>query len=160
MSRSLSPVAKRALFAQQTGEVIQALVTITHASIVGGPLRFVSDMQNCVSNGDTYTAFPFKLVLPDDDAETPPRLKLTIDNVDRQIVEAIRSIPPSTPPTVHVEFVFASQPDVVEASFSGFTLREVQYDALTIEGDLIQEEISLEPFPEGAFTPNYFAGLF
>ena len=160
MPRTLSTVMKQAMNAQETGEVVQALITIEHALIEDGPLRLVSNLQDAVSNGNTYTAFPFQVVLPGEHEDTIPRLRLVVDNVDQRIIAAIRAIPPGTPPMVQVDFILASQPDVVEATFAGFTLRTVDYDALQIEGELQQEEMLNEAFPEGIFTPQDFPGLF
>jgi hypothetical protein len=146
--------------AQETGEVLLALVTITHSSIVGGPLRVVQDLQNLTSNGNVYTAFPFHVTLPIDSDEGAIQVKLVIDNVDRQIVQTIKAIPPSSPPTVQIDLVVAGQPDVVELSMPGMTLRNVSGDAFQIEGELRIDEEDLIPFPEGAFTPQDFPGIF
>ena len=160
MSRTLSALMQSAANAQETGEVILAIVSISHASIVGGPLRVVNNLTNVVSNGNTYTAFPFQVTLPEDTDDGMPKLRLVLDNVDRSIVSAIRSIPPSTPPIVQIDIVLASQPNTIEVSFTGLKLRQVSYDALTVEGDLAVNEDDLEPFPQGSFTPSKFPGLF
>lgn len=158
--RTLSALMKSAANAQDTGEVILPLLTITHASILDGPLRFVRNLTNITSNGNVFTAFPFDITLPDDDEQGQQKMRLRIDNIDRQIVAAIRSIPPSQPPTIQLDIILASQPNTIELSFAGFVLREVDYDALVVEGELRQEEITVEPFVEGSFTPQHFPGLF
>lgn len=160
MSRSTSTLFKTMANAQETGEVLLALVTITHSTIVGGPLRFVQDLQNITSNGNVYTAFPFQITLPSDADEGPAKVMLVIDNIDRQIAQTIRAIPPSSPPTVTVELVVASQPNTVEISMPGLTLRNVTGDAFQIAGELHADEEDLIPFPEGQFTPTSFPGLF
>lgn len=160
MSRTTSPVFKAAAHAQETGESLQALITITHASIIGGPLRFVQDLQPMTSRGNVYTAFPFEIRLPADTDEGVAKVLLTIDNVDRSIAAAIRGMSPTSPPTVTVDLVMASQPDIVEISIPDLTLRNVSGDAYTIEGELRMDEEDLTPFPEGSFTPQHFPGLF
>lgn len=157
MSRSLSTVAKQAVYASETSEVFLLLLTISHASL-SVPIRVVNDFQNLTSNGNLYTAFPFTIVLPEEKEEQPPRMRLVIDNVDRTIVQALRSL--TSPPTIQLDVVLAIQPDTVEASFPGFTLRQSNYDQLVVEGDLTLEEIVVEPFPEGSFDPQSFAGIF
>lgn len=157
MSRSLSPTARRAVFAQQTGEVFLLLLTIEHASLAA-PIRVVNDLVNHTSNGDVFTAFPFQLQLPDEHEDKPPRMRLSIDNVDRTIVESLRRL--TSPPTVQLDVCLASQPDVIEESFPGFLLQSVSYDHLVVEGDLTLDDIVTEPFPEGSYTPQHFAGLF
>lgn len=157
MARSLSSLAKQAVFAQETGEVFLLLLTISHASLAT-PIRVVNNTQNITSNGNLYTAFPFTIVLPDDTEEQPPRMRLVIDNVDRQIVQAVRNM--TSKPTITLDVVLASQPDTLEASFPGFSLRRTNYDALTVEGDLNLEDVVLEPFPALSFTPQLAPGLF
>jgi len=160
MPRPLSDALKTALYAQQTGEVLLAICAISHPSIVNGPLRVVNDLQDFVSNGLTYTAFPFQVTLPADGEDGRTSLRLVLDNIDRTVVQAIRSIPPSSTPTVQVDLVLASQPDVVEISFPNLTLRSVDYDVFVVEGDLELDEDDREPFPYASFTPQLFPGLF
>lgn len=146
--------------AQETGEVLLALVTIDHPSIIGGPLRVVQDMKDLTSNGNVYTAFPFEIRLPEDSDDGQATVTLTIDNIDRTIAATIKGIPPSSPPSVTVDLVIASQPDTIEMSMQGLTLRNVTGDAFQIEGELAMDEEDLIAFPEGSFTPQYFPGLF
>lgn len=157
MSRSLSSLAARATRAQETGEVFLLLLTIEHASLAA-PIRCVNNLTDITSNGETFVAFPFQIQLPDEQEDSPPRMRLQIDNVDRTIVASIRRL--TSPPTVQLDVCVASQPDVIEASFPGFTLRQAQYDALMVEGDLSLDDIVTEPCPEGSFTPQFFPGLF
>ncbi len=160
MARTLSSLMKSAANAQETEEVLLALVTITHTQILGGPLRLVQDMQNLTSNGNVYTAFPFQVTLPEDNDEGVPRVSLIIDNVSQEIMAALKTLPPNQPPTVTVDLVLASQPNTVEFSIPNLTLRNVSADMLTIEGDLRMDEEDLIPFPEGSLTPQDFPGLF
>lgn len=156
MSRTLSSVAKQAMFGQETAEVFLLLLTIAGTGIT--TLHFVNNYENVTSNGQVYTAFPFEIALPEDTEERPPRMRIKIDNVDRQIVQAVRSL--TSPPTITLSVVLASQPNTVEASFPGFTLRNVRYDALVVEGELLAEDVLSEPYPAGSFTPTVFQGLF
>lgn len=160
MSRTLSSAFQAAARAQQTGEALLALISITHATITGGPLRFVQDLQGLTSNGDTYTAFPFEITLPEDSDDGLPKLMLKIDNIDRSIATALRRMPPNSPPTVTIDLVLASQPNTVEISITDLTLRHISGDLFTIEGELRMDEEDLAPFPEGSLTPQEFPGLF
>ena len=157
MTRSVSDALKRAAFAAETEEVFIVLLTIAHAEMEE-PFRLSSDAVDTVSRGNTYYAFPFGLQLPDDSDEGPPKAKITVDNIDRNIVAAIRSI--STWPSVTLEVVLASDPDVVEASFEDFQMREITYNSLVVEGTLSMEALLQEPYPAGTFNPSQFPGLF
>lgn len=146
--------------AQDTKEVLLAITTIDHPLIINGPLRIVQDLQDLVSNGHTYTAFPFQVTLPADTEDGLAKVVLRIDNVDQSIATTIRSLPPTTPPTVQIDLVIASQPDVVEVSLPGMKLRTVSGDMFAIEGECKMDEDDLIPFPEGSFNPRDFPGIF
>jgi hypothetical protein len=74
------------------------------------------------------------------------------------MVAAIRDI--STPPTVDLELVKISDLNYVEAEFTNFQMRSVDYNALTIEGTLTLEGLFQEPAVAFCFSPSYFPGLF
>src|SRR5512134_883732 len=125
MPRTLSAAAKAAIHAAQTAQVFLMLLTISHPSIVA--LRLVNDMQDITSRGNLYQRFPFALTLPDESDDRLATVQLSVDNVDRQIVQAVRTI--QSPATATLEVILASAPDVVEAGPFDFTLRSVEYDA-------------------------------
>jgi hypothetical protein len=154
--RSLSSAAVRALTAQETGEVFLMLVTITHDDIA--PLYFANNTETITSRGHDYLGWPFQVALPDEREDAMPAVQLRIDNIDRRIMESIRGL--STAPAVALEVVLASAPDVVEAGPFAFTLRGVEYDALTITGTLAPEDVLNEPAMQFSFTPDLFPGLF
>lgn len=83
---------------------------------------------------------------------------MRIDNVDRQIVETLRVI--KTRANVTVEVVTTNNFDEVEASFSGFELKDIQYDAFVVSGSLEPETFLREPYPYRRFTPGAFRGVF
>ena len=161
MSRPVSATFKTSVFAQETDEVFIVLLTLDHEEMEE-PLRLCSDVKpglaNFTSRGEEYLSFPFDLSLPDDSPDRAPTARISIDNVDRQLVAIARSI--STPPTVTIEVIRASSPDTVEATWDDFTMKEIRYNALTIEGDLTLENITQEPYPCDCFTPSGFPGCF
>ncbi len=157
MSRSLTSITRQALNAPETGEVFLILLTLSHTSL-GVPIRVTSDNVTTVSRGNSFIPFAFDLTLPDDQENANPRAKLVIDNVDRSIVAALRSI--ATAPTETIEVIRAADPDVVEARFLDFKLTNVTYDSQRVEGDLTIEDFTAEPYPAGLFTPNSFPALF
>lgn len=167
MSRTISLAARAAANAEQTGEVWVFLLTITHEALVT-PLRLSSDptvrlsvdplSYGTLSRGETYEYLPMSLVLPDDSEGVAPAIRLVFDNIARQAVPLLRSV--STPPTVTVEMVLASDPDTVEVSFAEFDLVGADYDALSVSVDLTVNALANEPYPAGTFTPGGFGGLF
>ena len=157
MGRSITLVSQQALYAQETEKVFLVLLTIDHDDFAS-PFRLVNNTEDVTSGGDLYVAFPFKLELPADSDNEPPEATLSIDNVDRQIVNLVRSI--STSADVTIEIIRSDDPDVIEASFSNMKLKDVSYNAQTVSGRLVFERFDFEPYPAGRITPSDFSGVF
>ena len=157
MPRPLTTAARRALYSQETDVGFIVLLTINHSSL-SEPLRFAAWDKDVSSRSENYIKFPFTITFPQDSVNSPPRAQLSIDNVDRQIVKTLRTI--KTRATVTVEVVTTEDFNIVEASYSGFELRDVQYNTFTVTGSLEPEMFLREPFPFRRFTPGAFRGVF
>lgn len=157
MSRHISPAGRAALHAPETADVFLVLLTIDHADMAA-PIRVCNNAVDVTSRGDLYIAYPFHLTLPDDEDNRPPRARLGIDNVDRQIVQAVRALTSS--PAVTIDIIRAADPDVIEAQFQDFRFTNISYDSHMVEGDLTVEDFTAEPFPAACFSPSLFPGLF
>ena len=155
--RTLSSAAQAAVFAAQTGEAFLVLLELDHADLAT-PIRVTSDAVATVSNGDTYTPFPFFISLPGERDDQLSGTQLTIDAVDRSVIIALRSI--SSAPTVTMQIVLASSPDTIEAGPFVYTLKAATYNASTVEGELAFEDILNEGFPGASFVPTTQPGLF
>lgn len=155
--RDVSVTWRAASYAQETDQVFLCLLEIDQDAL-SSTIRIVNNTQNITHNGNLYTAFPFEFTLPQDSDENMPAATVTIDNVDRQIVEMIRSL--TGPATVTVTVVLASSPDTIEAGPYEMTLRDTGYDAFQVTGRLDVEDMLNEPYPADSFTPNTFPGLF
>lgn len=142
--------------AQETGEVFLILLTITHDDLAE-PIRVVCNTENVTSRASVFLATYFEVELPADDGESVSSARLSFDNVDRAIVQAIRSI--ATAPDVLMEIVLASQPDTVEAAFD-FVLQAPEWSAQMVSGQLVfEDEINVE-MPAHKMSPNLFPGIF
>lgn len=158
MSRTVSPEATRALFAQHTDQAFWALLQFSHADWVE-PFRFVNDRaDHDDAGGNTWQGFPFEITLPDDRDDELGVAQLVIDNVDRQIVQTIRSI--QSPATVQVWVVRSGDIDDVVAGPYEFSLNKASWNALTVSADLEHEPILNMMYPQHAFTPITVPGLF
>jgi hypothetical protein len=152
---TLSSAATASIHAEDTDEVWLVLLTINHADL-DAPIRVVNNTEDIVSGGVTYIALPFELELPDQ-GERPGEARIRVDNVNRAIVEAVRTI--QSPPSVEFKIVLASQPDTIEYQHSGLTMRDVTYDLASVQGYLRYEDLSTEPVAD-IITPSRFPGLF
>jgi hypothetical protein len=163
-----SPTFKQAAYASETDEVFIALLTITSDELTE-PIYISSDpyekltglgddVYGCISNGNTFIFMPFDISLPRDDKTGTVSAKLAIENVDRRIVENVRSI--TKPVNVKIQCVLSNDVDFIEIEYDNLKLSNVNYDVMTVEGDLTFDYWGLEPFPSGRFTPSGFPGLF
>lgn len=157
MPRNVSSIVRQAIYDQQTEKAFIALLTLDHPDL-NSPLRFSSDGVDTVSNGDTYVSFPFRISLPQESKDTIPSVQLEIDNVSREIVSTIRDI--DSNPTLEMEIVLSSDTDTVIAGPFPFELRDVNYDALTVQGTLSNPALDETSFPTDSFDPANFPGLF
>jgi hypothetical protein len=122
----------------------------------------VNNNENVEVEGNEYIAFPFEITLPDSLEDAPPRARLRIDNVSRELGQAVRSI--TSPATVTIRVVRIEEgtdtlTGDVELSFPGLRLMNVTIDALAVEGALELENLVREPFPARTFSPAEFPGL-
>lgn len=167
MSRTVSLTFRGAMNSQESADVVIVLLTISHPSYAE-PLRLSSDpttrlsetplQYGTVSRGDTYLFCPFSASLPDDVGERAPTARLMLENVSRDLVTLIRSIP--SPASATIELVLASSPDAVEIEYPAFQVRNASYNANVLTLELSIDALTDEPFPAGTFNPSSFPGLF
>ena len=157
MSRNVSLIARRAMNAQETDQVFLHLLDIDHPDLTE-PIRVVNNTVAVVSEGNVYQAFPFQVDLPDEKEGQISTARLTIDAVDRSIIQVIRTI--SEAATISLKIILADTPDVIEAGPFDFTLRNVSYDAYRVSGTLVYEDRLDLRIPADSFDPQNFRGLF
>lgn len=162
MSRTLSPVATESTNDESTAEVWLVLLTIRHPTLVE-PIRVVNNFDD-ITSADPIThedrefiGLPFEVALPGEEDDQPVAATIRVDNVDRQIVAALREL--TSPPMADIEVVLASQPNVIEIAFYDFTIRVAEYDSLEITAQLTFEQIFTEPVAVD-MTPQRVPGIF
>ena len=121
-------------------------------------IRLVNNLEPFVSRGMTFEPYPFALTLPNDDTTKTPTVTITIDNVDRLLVQMIRELDEA--PLVKVELVSNKFPDLVEREIDYLRVRSVEYDAFRITFTLEIQNIMARQFPEGSYDPVQFPDLF
>lgn len=155
--RTLSPATMQAGNAQETGEVYLVLLKISHEGLAEA-IRVVNNNVAITSNGETYLPYAFRYDPPDDTATGMENGMLTIDNVDRSFIAVIRAI--DSPPTVEVSVILASDPDNIQVGPLEFSFSGVTYNAKSISGALVYDDMLSYEFPQGKFRPMDFPGLF
>ena len=142
---------------QQTEEVFLMLVTIDHPTL-DEPFRFSSDGVDTTSREKTYIAYPFAGSLPDETEDLPAEMTISVDNVDRRIVQGLREA--AGVPEVTIEIVLAAEPDTVEVGPRSFKLMEATYDAAIVAGRLVQDVGLDDAWPYPQITPRTLPGIF
>ena len=184
MSRltSMSPAALRAVFSPESDANLIMLITIydpvnTNTVLFRIADGYVEDPANpgkalrlstttddvvvygVISGGQEYSFLPIQVTLPNEDESQAPRCSLTIHDVSRYLVPFIRQQLVG-PARVKLEMVLSTTPNTIEASFEGFLMTNVTYNANTVTAELTMVNYDREPFPQHSFSPIYFPGLF
>ena len=165
MSRSISSATRSALYAQETDEVFVLLLEFDNELDNAQPIRLALSNVNYNSTcGGIYTDAPlfvgafFQIELPSETGEDINAVRVAIDNVDQQIVEAVRNSVGK--PKVRLWVVLSSTPNVVEAGPFRFRLENATYDNFYVRGELVYEDVVNRRWPQHDFTPHNTPGLF
>lgn len=166
MSRAVSNTLKAAVFEQETSEAFIILIKIEHDDLAEDILissdpteTLTTGVKGTTSNSLEYVQLPFQLTLQEQTENLLARAKLTIDNIDRSIITAIRTAT-NNPPIVTISIVLASDPDTVEISIPNLRLNNIKATASTVEGELQPQIIQGEQFPIDTFNQADFPGVF
>ena len=157
------------MYAQETEEVFVLLLEISNELDPSQPIRVALDSQSLDSkltvdgvdthgSAVTFAGGFFAIELPEEAGDNISTVRVSIDNVDRVIVQAIRNA--SNPPEVRLWIVLRSSPDLVEAGPYFLVLESAEYDAMTVTGELAFEDVTNRRFPQHEFTPHLVPGLF
>lgn len=146
-----------AVVSQNTDEVFLFLLTLSHQDLTT-PIRVVNNTEYIISNGNVYTAFPFDLVLPQDDGQSLPQVVITLSNVNLEFIDEIRGLNGAL--DVKLEVILASSPDTIEMSIDGMKTYTISYDAQNIQATCQIEDVLNMTFPNELYLPSNFPGLF
>lgn len=155
MPRTLPAIVIDELNSVSSGEVFLFLIEIDYGT---GTHRLVNNNEDVIHNGNVFTAYPFQIVLAPEDGETLPTVQVSFDNVDRLLIDAVRSA--TTAPVVELKLVLASAPNVAEMVIPDLALRNVSYTANKLTGTLYVGDIMNQKFPADYVTPQQYGGLF
>ena len=123
-------------------------------------LRAVNNLEDVISRGNTYTAFPFSLVLPPDDGPRQQSLSLSFANVGRELMQLVREYAPGKNPKVKLELIESNRPDDVEKLIDFLEVSSVSFDALALTFELSPSSIFARKTCSGTYNQAEFPGLF
>lgn len=168
MARVIPSATRRWLEMQESGEALLMFLTISHASLAT-PIRVVSDGVDYTWQSVNWTGFPFRVGLLTDD-ETAPRCQIEVQNVDRQIGDALKGL--TSPAALRLDLLAASEFDETATprtprgtppllwSANHLRLVNVSVGALTVTGDVVSWDYTQDTWPARRATQDRFPGLF
>lgn len=158
MPRTLPTDIVRAMTAPSSDALFLFLMTIEHAAV--DPIRIVNNTEPVTSNGVTFSAFPFGIILPSEDEDAPPVLQASVANVTREVTEAVRRVAgQDDPATATVALVEYSDPDQVLDEWSDFDVRDIRYTSELVSFVLAPRIFLTQEVPADAMTPGRFPGI-
>lgn len=157
MRATLSTQMLAAAHAQSTGEVVLTLVKLTQEGW-DDAICIVSNWEPVTHQSDIYEPMAFLLSLPDEKAKGVPVMQWAADNVDRRLVEALRTV--SGAVSARIVWVLASSPEHIEIGPFEVEMHAAQYDAQQISGTLGIEPILDTQFGHMVMNPKNTPALF
>lgn len=133
------------------------LLEIDHPELTQ-PVRVVNDTTDVTSNGDTYIAFPFRCVLPDDFENQLPKARLSIDNVSRDLMFWIETTGGGQGSTATFKQIMRSNPDLIEWHIQ-MSLFNVTVNMQEISAELGFENLFGKPAVTFKYRPDNSPGL-
>lgn len=157
MSNDLNPELIEQLYGQVSDDPFLTLFTFSHPAFTSD-ITLVNNSSDVVSRGTTFTAFPVKVTLPNDDNETVREVNITLSNVGLDFINEFRSV--TTQIECKLEMVLFSDPDVVQYILEDLKLTGIQYNAQYIQAKLIMDDFLSVGLTSERYTPDSYPGLF
>lgn len=158
MARGYSAAYKSTLAQVSAPEVGLILLVLVHSSL-SEPVRIVNDVEDLISNGDTFIGLPFRCILPDDFDGQLPKAQLTIDNVGKELMEWIETTSGGNGSIVTFSQVMRSRPDQIEWSIT-MNLYNVHVTMQDITAELGFENLFAKPAVKLKYRPDNSPGIF
>lgn len=137
-------------------DVFLHLVSVTWDD--GEVSRWVKNYEGITSRGDYYTPSSFNVTLPSDPGDEIPTLNFSFALGDKITMRRLRNS--TVRPTLRLEIVLASDPNIVELGPFDFDIRDFD-----MKGDAVVVKAGYEPLldyeiPQLSYSPPMFPGLF
>ena len=157
-----------AMHARETGKIPVFLLRISHP-LLNPDILLSTDpterlsveplVYGTTSRGEQYLYVGAKVTVPDDRDRAPPTSKITIMDINQDLVPMTRGIR-SPPPKVRIELVLSDDPDTVEYSLPGLDMINVEGTRESLTFECVLDLLLNEGYPAYSFNPAYFSGLF
>lgn len=155
--RQFSDNARQNLLAVSADEPFLILLEIIHPDLPI-PIRIVDDVQNITSNGEEFTALPFRVSLPDDLSGQIPQAKLEVDNVGRELTTWLEISRGGVGAKCRIMQVLRSDPDLIELDIT-LDLTKLSINNQSVQGELGFVNVLGQASVTTTFTPTTAPGL-
>ena len=169
MVRQVTQEIREDLQAPASPNALLGFLTIEHRNLVE-PIRVVSDPLAFTVNGLEFIGCPFEFQLLTDEDQAPTT-QIRIQNVDRRIGEAIRTVTDRAQvmlearSTADFDLSLIPRAELPGGSsaiyaFRYFDLIDVTVNALEVTGTVMLRDYTQEPWPGKRATQSRTPGLF
>lgn len=149
-------------FREQTNSLVGSepsyLLEISHPQLAI-PIRVCNDVVDIVSNGNTFIACAFRVQLPDDVAQSMPRVPISIDNIGRELTQWLEASNGGRGAVVKIIQVMRDTPNVIEQSYELF-LMNVHQNIMEVSGELGMDNILDVPCLAATYNPETAPAMF
>ncbi|MEY2632169.1 MAG: hypothetical protein RIR00_823 [Pseudomonadota bacterium] len=153
-----SAAYKSTLAATSAPEAPLMLLEIDHPAL-SQPVRVVNDNLDIVSNGHTFLACGFRLVLPSDFENQLPKAELAVDNVGRELMQWVETSSGGQGATARMMQIMRSRPDLIELDVT-FEMTNVKANAHEVSAELGYENLFSKPVVNLRYDPFTTPGVF
>jgi hypothetical protein len=155
MTRALTPRAYRSLRVGARDDQFLALMTIEHRAL-DPSIRICCDESPVTSRGFEFVGAPFNFSRMGD-TESTSEIVVSVANVDRRISDGIMLLEDAA--RITIEVILRESPNEVIEQIKYLNLVNVRITSAMIEGTLIMDNLSREPWPSIFATKARFPGL-
>ena len=168
MPRTISTSFRHQTQASFADDVDLIFATISHPDL-SFPVRVVNDTIDYVYASLNWTGFPFEISILSDD-ESPPKAKISFQNVDQIIGQAVRDL--ISAPRLKLELLSSSDFNLdtrprtpigspfVQYVADKLYLSNVTVDVLTVSSDIVGWDYLQRTWPGIRATQGRLPGLF
>ena len=156
MAHNVSSTLQRAIYSAGTERVPIDLLEVIESP--GNILRFTSNGESVIHNGETFIPLGFDIDPPSDQESVQPSVTITLPNVSVEIIAFFRSIITGS---VDVKYMIVLDDDVnrIERGPWNLKLSDIDYDFSFVRGTLRVDSLLDEQFPVYTYNTLHYPGI-
>lgn len=135
-----------------------ALIILLDVVADTGTVYVTNNSEEVTWDGQVYAPVAFRFTLPDQRDDAPGSARLEIDNTSMILVQQVLEndeIDMRVRVVTNVAIDSGGGADIDET----FKVENVEWNAMSIKAELVDDEYLFDRFPSGQFTPQHFRGI-